>query len=90
MPKDNSSASQEQIKPEGKPNSSFITETGKSGALGADPISYSTLKAPGGDTSKTMTSEDFASKGDDSFDGVKEAMPEGKPMSTFINTSAVK
>lgn len=90
MSKNSSSASQKEMMPAGKPATSFVTETGKSGDLGSSPISFDTLKAPGGDTSKSMTTEEFGSNGGDSFDGVSEITPQGEPASSFVNTSAVK
>lgn len=90
MSKNSSSASTEKIMPAGKPSSSFMTESEKSGALGSVPISVSQMAEPGRDTSKSKIIDDTAKKGNVSFDGTKEVMPASKPSSTFINTSAVK
>lgn len=86
MSKNKSSASHEQIMPQGKPSSSFVTESNKSGS---NSISVSQMAEPGRDTSKSKIMDD-SGKGSFSFDGVTETMPQGKPSSTFINTSAVK
>lgn len=86
-----SSASQENITPAGKPSKSFISETGKSGALGADGINVNAMAEASNDTSKSRISEEFASNpGLPEVDGMTQKTPQGKPSSSFINTSAVK
>ena len=84
-----SSASHDKIMPAGKPSSSFITETSKSGPLGDMPISVNE-RSGNENTEKSVMSESFASKGSDMDTNGKSVMPQGKPSSTFINTSAVK
>lgn len=91
MSKNDSNSTHEKIMPQGKPSASFITESAKTGEYGETPIPFSTLKDPGGDTSKSMTTDDFAlGAAHPDMDGLKNIMPQGEPDSTFINTSAVK
>ena len=85
-----SSASHEQIMPAGKPSASFITNAGKSGELGDNPISVNTNVNANSDSSTNKATESFASKGSDATTGGKSMMPAGEPSSTFINTNAVK
>lgn len=89
MPKNNSSASRSEITPEGKPSSSFVTESMKSGTLGDNPVSVAEVDQPANESSKDRIMEGMEKKSV-SFDGVTETMPQGKPSSSFINTSAVK
>lgn len=84
MSKSKSSATQEQIMPAGKPNASFVTTSDKSGD---DSLSGRLTDM---NAEKSTVTESFGSKKSDSFDGTSEIMPQGKPDSTFINTSALK
>ena len=89
MEKDNSSATMSSMMPAGKPSTSFVTETGKTGDFGDMPIQTESL-APLEGTNVDHLTEDFASKGKSDEMGTSDLMPEGKPSSTFINTGAVK
>lgn len=89
MAENKSSASHEQIMPAGKPSTSFVTDSSKTGEYGDRPISCKSLPPLAGSNKQKMT-EEFSSK--TSMDEVSGMMiePQGEPSSTFINTSAVK
>lgn len=84
MSENKSSASHEKIMPAGKPSSSFITESDKSGELGSNPISVSAMAEPGRDTSSSkIISDSGEGRGHPDFDGLTNIMPQGKPGSSF-------
>ena len=88
MSENNSSAVHKSIMPGSKFTTSTISDNSKTGEFGDMPISVSAGDSTSS-TEKAVSSEAFGTKSDTSF-GAKEAMPQGKPSSSFINTSAVK
>lgn len=88
MAKNSSSASMSEIEPAGKPKSSFITDSAKTGEFGDNPIRGKEMTDSLGNS--PMTTEDFGSKDSKDTINAKEISPQAHSHSTTINTSALK
>jgi len=88
MPENSSSATHKMMDgPAPKAKKSLISETGKTGDLGAMSPA---LKAVGVEPNTGKARITTAAKSGDGFSGIYPETPAGKPGKTFINTGALK